>query len=310
MASPNREPDFSSLDWAIAWERQILLETLRESPPTQETSALLERLHNREIRTIKPAFPDPVQLASRAASRDPCCRETEILRALECEIAESVRILTNDGLVALRARLELLIRPDQLFRSPSGEWIASHTEPDFWGMWHPGLDNDDATMQELLDTLPGVQDEAIPKEVRWFEDPTSPIALPGAVSLAWHDAIHILLGRGLLDQDEAFVVGFTMGNATSFRREDATTLRNAFSHSYPEPFRVYGIKLLAFDLGVEAGRMIGVPDLADQQGRLPHAWTLRKWRLEFGICTATLRSFYLREKLMIPGTLESARLPI
>jgi hypothetical protein len=307
---PNREPDFSSLEWAMAWERQILLETLRESPPTQEISALLERLHNREIRTIKPAFPGPPELASRAALLDPCCCEMEILRALEGEIAESIRVLTTDGLDALRDRLELLIRPDYLFRSPSGERITSHTESDFWGMWHPGLNNDDATMQEVLDTLPGVQGEAIPKEVRWFEDPTSAIALPGAVSLAWHDAIHILLGRGLLDQDEAFVVGFTMGNATSFRREDAATLRNAFSHSYPEPFRVYGIKLTAFDLGVEAGRMIGVPDLADQHGRLPPTWTLRTWRHEFGICADTLRSFYLREKLMIPGTLESARLPI
>jgi hypothetical protein len=34
----------------------------------------------------------------------------------------------------------------------------------------------------------------------------------GAVDLAQHDCIHIILGRGLLEMDEAFTIGFTMGS--------------------------------------------------------------------------------------------------
>lgn len=322
MASPNQEPSLSPLAWAIAWERQILLEILRDTEPTQETPALLERLQDRDLRKVRPAFPSPRQLAAQAALRcnrhetddaagsDTRALEEKIAAAVEAELAASIAVLKAQGATALGDRLELLICPEILFRSPTGTFVEANTESEFWGMWYPGLDNEDATMGDILQSLPGVGDAALPREVRWFEDPASSIALPGAVSLEWHDAIHILLGRGLLDQDEAFVVGFTMGNSSSFCNEDAVTLRNAFAHAYPEPYRVHGMKLSAFDIGIEAGRAIGKPDLADQEGKLSNNATLRRWREHLGIPKELLRPFFVRESLMIPRTLETARLPV
>lgn len=327
MASLNPERERSdshqaAAQWAIAWERQIILEILRDTEPTREVQTLLKRVQQREVRNIQPAFPSPQQLAAKAIER--CVRvsntdpsglelsplESSIAETVEEELNESLAILKTEGRDALCDRLELLIQPEVLFRSPAGDFIESNADSSFWGLWYPGLENDDSSMQEMLHTLPGVAESAIPQEVHLFENPKSAIALPGAVSLDWHDAIHILLGRGLLDQDEAFVIGFTMGNASSFREEDATTLRNALCYTYPEPFRVHGPKLLAFDLGVEAGRVIGVPDLADQKGRFSNQETLRSWREHFGITKEMLRSFYARESLAIPRTLESARLPL
>jgi len=313
MASPNPDPERTPLRWAIAWERQIILEIVRDTEPAHERSALLRRLQQREIRNVSPAFPSPSQLAAIAVQRCATSKpelERSIAQAVEKELSEATCILENDGLCTLYDRLELLIQPEILFLGPDGRFVGSDTESEYWGWWYPGLDNADVSMQSVLETLPGVQEGSIPTEVRLLEDPTSEIALPGAVTLAWHDAIHILLGRGLLDQDEAFVVGFSMGNSSSFRGEDAVILRNAFSHSYPEPFRVHGPKLLAFDLGVEAGREIGLRDLAKQEGYLSTHASLQQWRDQLGISTESLRGFYARERAMIPKTLESARLPI
>lgn len=325
MESQNPEPDLSPSTWALAWERQILLEILRDSEPLAEIPALLERLEHREIRNIRPAFPFPKQIARMAAARctanaasvaqsadlaDLADLEAQVAQAIARELEQSIAILMADGWAPLCERLELLIQPEILFRSPEGAFLESNIDTDVWGMWYPGLDNDRRSMQQLLDSLPGADEGAIPMAVQWFEDPSSPLALPGAVSLAWHDAIHILLGRGLLDQDEAFVVGFAMGNASTFRGEDAVTLRNALAHDYPEPFRVHGPKLAVFDLGIEAGRSIGIPDLALQEGRLTNDAPLGAWRDRCGIDTEKLRAFYVRESFLLPRTLESARLPL
>jgi hypothetical protein len=53
---------------------------------------------------------------------------------------------------------------------------------------------------------------AIPLIIRLFENPSSPIALPGKISLHNHDCLHIILGLGVSPAEEAFIIGFTMGN--------------------------------------------------------------------------------------------------
>ena len=54
------------------------------------------------------------------------------------------------------------------------------------------------------------------KDISWLvwliENPKSPFHLHGAATLHDHDHIHVLLRRGQANDDEAFVIGFTMGN--------------------------------------------------------------------------------------------------
>ncbi|MCU0707915.1 MAG: hypothetical protein MUF23_06455 [Pirellula sp.] len=311
----------SPTEWALAWERQIILEIVRDAEPLQEISILLERLNEREIRNFRPAFPDPERIAADAVMRSVAAGESntdpkdlprltiDLASTLEAELSRSCELLINRGAAALAEHLESLIEPELLYQSPSGEFVESCTRTEYWGMWYPGLLNDEQTMQELVDSLPGLDEGSIPKEVQAAEDPSSSTALPGAVSLAWHDAMHGLLGRGLLDQDEAFVVGFAMGNASSFRGEDAVKLRRMFAESYPEPFRVHGQKLMAFDLGIEAGRVVGERDIADREESIPYHATLEEWRNRLGISKQVLYDFYAQERSLLPKTLESARLP-
>jgi hypothetical protein len=142
-----------------------------------------------------------------------------------------------------------------------------------------------------------------------LENPSSPTALPGAVTLGRHDVLHILLGRGLLDQDEAFVIGFTMGNATRYRDDDGLLMRQALAHWYPEPFRICGSKLQVFDLGVQAGKTMGIPDIAQIPIENLGGRSLADVRQELQISTDLLKSLYHQEKQSIRNSLESGRLP-
>jgi hypothetical protein len=188
--------------------------------------------------------------------------------------------------------------------------MDSDIQTQYWGHWFPGLSNDNQHMSDAINALPGASDVEIPEVVRRLENPSSPVALPGAVTLRRHDVIHILLGRGLLDQDEAFVVGFTMGNSSKYRDADGCVMREALEHTYPEPFRIYGPKLDVFDLGVHAGKNMGIPDISlipiEELGNA----TLGQTRRDLKLNMDQLRCYYDQEKARIPTSIESGRLPI
>ena len=74
--------------------------------------------------------------------------------------------------------------------------------------------DDNQSFLELFERVSNGLDEEskLPLSLWLFEDPDSPVALPGAACLDLHDCLHILLNRGYSTADEAFVVGFSMGN--------------------------------------------------------------------------------------------------
>ena len=89
-----------------------------------------------------------------------------------------------------------------------------------WDEWSPGLDTDDMTIAEVLAPMPAAEAGDVPEIIRKYENPESPDALPGAIHLNRHDCIHVLLGRGLHVQDEAFIIGVTMGAASDLTDAD------------------------------------------------------------------------------------------
>lgn len=188
------------------------------------------------------------------------------------------------------------------------EAAGCDTQTRSWKRWHPGLDNDHLTLREVLATLPAAPPGAIPWIVRTFENPRGWLRLHGAVDLANHDRIHVLLGRGLLDQDEAFVIGFTMGCTKAVSRLEEAFFKYVVSHVYPPPYRIPQRILAAYDLGLEAGRAMGVPNLHltlhDDMLDRP----LGALRREVGIDTERLRGFYARERAALPDTPASMRL--
>jgi len=197
---------------------------------------------------------------------------------------------------------------EELFQSSGYESVAPHCrDTSFWTRWYPGLDNDHMSVGSVLDTMPGFNDEDIPAIIRAFESPDSPLKLPGACTLEHHDVLHVLLGRGLVDQDEAFVLGFTAVADPDFSDEDMDRYKFAFS-LYPEPYCIRGCDLIAFDLGVEAARKMELRNIIDLDVEKILPQSIGQMRRDLGIDKEVLLDSYAEELRRIP-TPWSKRLP-
>lgn len=127
--------------------------------------------------------------------------------------------------------------------------------------WNPGIANGTETLQSVLDTLPGNNSIDISWIVRLIENPRSPFSLPGAISLEAHDCVHAIVGRGLLNQDEAFVIGYTMGNASDLKFWHVNLYKYYATYIFPKIYRFGERELIAFDLGVIFGKTRRTKDI-------------------------------------------------
>lgn len=220
----------------------------------------------------------------------------------------SAAVLTATNLENQDSLLQLFDTSSWLY-DQSGRLRESCLDTDHWMAWYPGLVHDSMRVQEIIDTLPSVPASEVPWIVRQFENPNGWLRFRGAVHLTEHDILHVLLGRGLQDQDEAFVLGFAMGTAKRVPVWQYRLFRYILSRLYPEPYRVPRFLLPAFDLGVQAGKETGVKNL--------YRMNLKKWlelplgqaRTQAGIDVTVLRDFFRREQQAIPQTIASVRLP-
>ena len=84
--------------------------------------------------------------------------------------------------------------------------------------WFVPLSCKGKTLSEAYNELNqfGLEQDEVPWVIQMVENPKWDLPgvdiFHGATSLMTHDYIHILLGRGVLPRDEAFVIGFTMGS--------------------------------------------------------------------------------------------------
>lgn len=165
------------------------------------------------------------------------------------------------------------------------------------------LDNGDKTPNEVMAEMNLAPPTNIKWIVRFFENPDSMFALPGAVDLHRHDIIHILLGRGLTIQDEAFVIGFTMGTAKHISNFHIKFYKFISRHLYPKLYRFNDEHLPIYDLGyqcaleMEVKRLHKFPleDYADTK--------LAELRDFIGIDVEMLERYYQQEKALMTGFL-------
>lgn len=177
-----------------------------------------------------------------------------------------------------------------------------------WHAWNPGLDNDHLTLADVQATLPGADPLEISRLVRLFENPDSPMALTGAVSLERHDCIHTVLGRGLLTQDEAFVIGFTMGTAKDLKALEIALFKTVARYLYPKNYRLTDQALKVYELGLEAGQASHCTKIYDFPFEDHMDWTLGQLRSTVNIDTHALKAAYAEEKALFPETKASKRL--
>lgn len=181
-----------------------------------------------------------------------------------------------------------------------------------WKHWAPGLNTGDLKLKDVLNTLPAASPEEITWHVRLFENPASPIAFKGSIDLKPHDCVHILLGRGLRNQDEAFVIGYTMGTNKDIPTWQFWFFKKIARYFYPKPYKFRKTDLIAYDLGFAMGQKCKVKNIQDMMLDSPDYLnlTVKQVRKELGIDAQELRAVYRKERILIPNTFESKRLPV
>ena len=96
------------------------------------------------------------------------------------------------------------------------------------------------------------------KDISWLvwliENPKSPFHLHGAATLHDHDHIHVLLRREQANDDEAFVIGFTMGNDDRTKSWESKLFKFISRWLYPKPERFTKKQLKIFDSGFKYGQ--------------------------------------------------------
>lgn len=118
--------------------------------------------------------------------------------------------------------------------------------------WNPADYVEGNTFKYYLDNMP-ITTAPTPKIITLMENPNSPFYLPGPANIQVHDIVHCLLLRGLLAQDEAFVIGFTMGAAEGVCAKDRIMFKNIAGSLYREPYHFSSLDLSIFDVGFDLG---------------------------------------------------------
>ena len=114
------------------------------------------------------------------------------------------------------------------------------------------------TFKEALNIFLKTNTAKKQKDISWLvwliENPKSPFHLHGAATLHDHDHIHVLLRRGQANDDEAFVIGFTMGNDDRTKSWESKLFKFISRWLYPKGERFTKKQLKIFDSGFKYGQ--------------------------------------------------------
>ena len=148
----------------------------------------------------------------------------------------------------------------------------------------------------------------VPFIIQLVENPKYDIGLfAGNVDLFTHDCIHVLLGRGLLPKDEAFVIGYTMGSTKKMSRWRRNLFMFCSKYLYPSAYKFGEEERFIFNMGVMCGARCKT-DLSVTNFKKVLNLPLSKIRSKFKIDVELLRYCYLIEKRVFKKSKESQRL--
>lgn len=178
-----------------------------------------------------------------------------------------------------------------------------------WRKWTPWLFDDQCTIDEVVNSIPS--DPKIPFIVKVFENPRSPLYLPGPTDMHVHDAIHVLLGRGLLNQDEAFVIGFCMGAARGGSNYSRLIFEFVGTNLYPGFYKFSSKDMVAFNLAFDYAQQKkqkygGIHLMTYNEIKNMSVVELRGL---WGLSHSVLVELYNKEHSILPETDSTLRLP-
>ncbi|MCI0536236.1 MAG: hypothetical protein L0Z50_13500, partial [Verrucomicrobiales bacterium] len=158
----------------------------------------------------------------------------------------------------------------------------------------------------------GARQEDIPLMVQLVENPRFDIPgfdlFHGAVDLPTHDYIHILLGRGLLAEDEAFVIGFTMGSTNRVTTLEENLYALISRYFYPKVYQFNDEAIRIFKDATKLGYISDCQPLDQVRYDQYLDLTLRDVRVALGLESDLLLAYYRIEQRRNPAAKASRRL--
>ena len=139
----------------------------------------------------------------------------------------------------------------------------------------------------------------IPLIIWLLENPQSVFALPGKVDLYGHDCIHLLLNRGKSNFDEAFVIGFTMGNCTELKDHHLKIFRMFATKLYPSKFRFNRYHMKSFELGLAYGESLETKNINQINFDMYSESKVQTLRESLGINLEELKNVCYAERLWV-----------
>ena len=183
-----------------------------------------------------------------------------------------------------------------------------------WEEWHIPFSRNQITLRAAKESLAavGAKQQEIPLMIQLVENPRYDIPgfdfFHGAVDLATHDAIHILLGRGLLPKDEAFVIGFTMGSTDQVTTLEENLYALFSKHFYPKVYQFQDEEIRIFKDATKLGFISNVRPL-DKIDYVKYLdWKLGDIREDIGLEGDLILAYYRIEQKRYPGAKASQRL--
>ncbi|NRA23707.1 MAG: hypothetical protein HRU08_04370 [Oleispira sp.] len=188
--------------------------------------------------------------------------------------------------------------------------ISETTQSENYRNWFVPFENDRISLRQGLASLAavGAPAEDIPFIVRLLENPEGLGLLSGSVSLHQHDCIHLVLGRGLLPKDEAFIIGFTMGSSKGISSWEERIFSWISNHFYPQIYRFNQQDLEVFKDALHLAQVCRCKafDTVDFDQYLDES--LADIRKFLGLEDELIKSYYRLEKKRYPQAKESQRL--
>ncbi len=179
--------------------------------------------------------------------------------------------------------------------------------------WFVPLSTENLTLKQAHSQLDefGLEQEDVPLIIQLVENPKFDLPgidiFNGATNLETHDFIHILLGRGVMIKDEAFVLGFTMGSTNRVTTTEERLFSFLTKYIYPKNYRFTDEDLEIFKDAVRLGFISDCQPLAKIKYTKYLDWPLKKIRDDIGLEVDLLKSYYAIEAKRYPHINECNR---
>jgi len=179
--------------------------------------------------------------------------------------------------------------------------------------WHIPYHQDSQSLQIALASMPQPAEQVeLPMMLRLQRDPSlsflGQLVFRAGMNRHQNDCIHILLGRGLLDLDQAFVLGFTLGSSKKGSVPEHRLYGEVGRHFYNNTQLFSEAESIVFKDAIKLAYLSFCAPLDTFDFTPWYEHSLRQLREAIGLETELMNAYFAVEKHRFPHAVASQRL--